>query len=57
MLYGAGPSIFEKAKILRLNMTKHEKLRWEELRLNKINGLRFKPQHLISNFVVDFLLT
>lgn len=54
MFYGASPAIFEKAKMLRLNMTRHEKLLWEELRLNKIIGLRFKSQHPIDTFIVDF---
>jgi very-short-patch-repair endonuclease len=54
MFYGASPSIFEKAKMLRLNMTLHEKLLWEELRGNKVMGLRFKAQHPIDTFIADF---
>ncbi|MEM1406865.1 MAG: DUF559 domain-containing protein [Bacteroidota bacterium] len=41
MLYGANPAIFEKAKMLRLSMTQYEKMLWQELKSNKISGLRF----------------
>ncbi|MEM9897132.1 MAG: DUF559 domain-containing protein, partial [Bacteroidota bacterium] len=54
MFYGASPLIFERAKELRQNMTYHEKLLLEELRANKIYGFRFKAQHPISTFIVDF---
>lgn len=54
MFYGATPSIFEKAKMLHLSMNKHELILWEELRANKLLGLRFKPQHLINTFIADF---
>jgi very-short-patch-repair endonuclease len=54
MFYGASPTIFEKAKMLRQNMTFHEKLLWEQLRSNKILGLRFKAQHPIDIFIADF---
>jgi len=54
MFYGANPSIFEKAKMLRSNMTVHEKLLWEELKSNKVMGLRFKAQHPIDIFIADF---
>ncbi|MEM9859913.1 MAG: endonuclease domain-containing protein, partial [Bacteroidota bacterium] len=54
MFYGASPVIFEKAKILRLGMTKHEKMLWEELKSNKISGLRFKAQHPIDTLIADF---
>lgn len=54
MFYGAAPSTFEKAKQLRTNMTEHELLLWEELKENKMLGLRFKAQHPISSFIADF---
>jgi very-short-patch-repair endonuclease len=34
-------------------MTKHEQILWEHLRTNKL-GLRFKAQHPIERFIVDF---
>jgi very-short-patch-repair endonuclease len=54
MFYGAKPIIFERAKYLRENMTDTEKILWNELKLNKIDGYRFKAQHPIDIYVVDF---
>ncbi len=53
MFYGAPPEIFKRAKSLRLNTTKHEKLLWEKLGSNKMKGLRFKRQHPVSRYIVD----
>mgnify|MGYP006298791947 CR=1 FL=1 len=53
MFYNARPEIFQRAKMLRKNMTVTEKLLWEKLR-NKQLGVRFKPQHPIGRFIVDF---
>jgi very-short-patch-repair endonuclease len=54
MFFGAKPKIFEKAKLLRENMTETEQLLWERLSKKKIKGYRFKAQHPISKFIVDF---
>ena len=54
MYYGARPVTFESAKILRKNMTLHEKLLWEKLKHNQICGARFRSQHPIDFFIVDF---
>ncbi|HEU5290587.1 MAG TPA: endonuclease domain-containing protein [Cyclobacteriaceae bacterium] len=54
MFYGASPKIFEMAKELRNRLTEPEKILWEKLRLSKIDGYRFKAQHPISEFIVDF---
>jgi very-short-patch-repair endonuclease len=43
-----------KARALRNNMTPAEKLLWEELRFKKIKGLKFRRQHAIGQFIVDF---
>ena len=53
MLYNAKPGIFKKVESLRLNMTEAEKLLWEKLRKKQL-GLRFKAQHPIERFIVDF---
>ncbi len=53
MFYGAKPDIFFKAKWLRENMTEAEKLLWKQLNKNKL-GVRFKPQHPIDIYIVDF---
>jgi very-short-patch-repair endonuclease len=54
MYYGAKPETFAAAKILRENMTKSEKLLWEQLKSKQICGLRFRRQHPIAFFIADF---
>ncbi|MBN1819790.1 MAG: endonuclease domain-containing protein [Prolixibacteraceae bacterium] len=54
MFYNAKPHIFEKAKLLRKNMTRAEEKLWEQLREKKLLGLRFRPQHPIDIFITDF---
>ncbi|MBL0331188.1 MAG: endonuclease domain-containing protein [Bacteroidetes bacterium] len=41
-------------RILRVNSTSAEEILWEEIRNKKLNGLKFKRQHSIGNYVVDF---
>jgi cyclase len=53
MYYGADVMIFAHAKKLRENMTAAELRLWERLAKNQL-GVRFKPQHPVSNFIVDF---
>ena len=53
MYYGAGPLILKRAEELRKNMTSAERIVWEHLRINKWK-LKFRRQHPISNFVVNF---
>ena len=52
--YETNLQTLSKAHALRNNMTPAEKLLWEELRLKKIKGLRFRSQHAIGRFIVDF---
>ncbi len=52
--YGASPEIFRRAKLLRSNLTEAEKILWQKLRGNRLNGLHFYRQHPISKFIVDF---
>jgi len=54
MFYNAKPHIFEKAKVLRDNMTPSELVLWERLKGKQICGLRFRPQHPIDIFIADF---
>jgi len=54
MFYGASKNIFLRAIELRNNMTLAEKLLWEELKRKEIFNARFKRQHPIDIFVVDF---
>lgn len=54
MFYNARPGTFEKAKILRDNMTVAEHQLWEHLKGKKMPGFRFRPQHPINIFIADF---
>ncbi len=53
MFFDAPPSIFEKAKLLRQHLTKTEASLWDELRNRKL-GVKFRRQHPISFYIVDF---
>jgi very-short-patch-repair endonuclease len=54
MFYGASKSIFLRALELRKSLTPAEKLLWEELKRKEIFRVRFKRQHPIDIFIVDF---
>lgn len=54
MFYGASPNSFDKAKLLRNNMTEAEKILWEKLKNRNIFKARFRRQHPIGIFIVDF---
>ena len=54
MFFGATPGIFSNARELRNRETAAEKLLWERLKNNKLNGFRFKRQHPILTYVADF---
>jgi very-short-patch-repair endonuclease len=54
MFYGAMPKIFERARELRKNMTNAEKLLWGKIKKKQVAGLRFRRQHPVNKFIVDF---
>lgn len=43
-----------KRRYLRSNATKTETILWSQIRDKKINGLKFRRQFSINNYVVDF---
>jgi very-short-patch-repair endonuclease len=45
----------QRAKELRKHMTDAEQLLWHHLRRKQIHGLRFRRQHPIGPYVVDFV--
>ena len=51
---GASRELKEAAGELRHNMTPAEELLWERLKLKRLNGLRFRRQHPIGRFILDF---
>jgi very-short-patch-repair endonuclease len=42
------------ARQLRKEQTKAEKIVWEQIRNRKFRGLKFRRQHVIEGFVLDF---
>ena len=50
----APPITFERAKALRRTMTRPEVLLWQELRGRRCAGLRFRRQHPIGRYILDF---
>lgn len=54
MHYGAKAFTFDKAQELRVRCTEAENILWEELRNNKLDGIKFRRQHPIGRFIADF---
>lgn len=51
---GTTREIEQAARHLRQNLTPAEAILWEELRGRKLEGLKFRCQHPIGRFIVDF---
>lgn len=54
MYFGATPVTLHKARHLRNRMTPEENLLWEQLKNKKCCQVRFRRQHPINTFIVDF---
>lgn len=54
MFYSAPPYAFERARELRMNMTQAEEILWEHLKKKQLNGYKFRRQHPVFKFIVDF---
>jgi very-short-patch-repair endonuclease len=54
LFFDSSKSIVENAKSLRKNQTEAEKLLWNYLRNKQINGYKFRRQHYIESYIVDF---
>ncbi len=48
------PEMQERAKKLRRELTPAEKILWESLRANRLNGLHFRRQQVIDGYLADF---
>lgn len=46
--------LYQHGRELRQESTEAEKLLWTELRNRKLNGLKFRRQHPLDKFIVDF---
>ncbi|HHP7230494.1 MAG TPA: endonuclease domain-containing protein [Xenococcaceae cyanobacterium] len=51
---GTTPEIEQAARKLRKNLTSAEALLWSALRNKQLEGLRFRCQHPVGNFILDF---
>lgn len=54
MWKGAPSNNFGRAKSLRAQLTEAEKHLWEELKKEPFTKYRFRRQHPVQNFIVDF---
>jgi very-short-patch-repair endonuclease len=54
MFFGATPAIHKRAQDLRASSTKAEEALWNLLSNKKFMGLKFRRQHAIALFIVDF---
>jgi very-short-patch-repair endonuclease len=52
--YGAFPETFRRARHLRRIMTPAEKIVWNELRIRFHPETKFRRQHPVREFIVDF---
>jgi very-short-patch-repair endonuclease len=51
---GINPEIVAAARRLRQNLTPAEQKLWQALKNRQLNGLRFRCQHPVGSFIVDF---
>lgn len=54
MFKGAKPETFKKAEKLRNQMTASETKLWEVLKNKKNTGYRFRRQHPLGHYILDF---
>ena len=46
--------LIPNARALRLNQTEAEKLLWKHIRNKQLQGYKFKRQHPVTPYIVDF---
>ena len=54
MFYGANSKTFAAAAALRKNMTRAELIQWKKLKNRELFNVKFRRQHPIYIFIVDF---
>jgi very-short-patch-repair endonuclease len=47
--------MLERAQQLRTNSTPAERRMWSMLRAKRLAGLKFRRQHVVGNFIADFV--
>ena len=50
----SSPALYEYAKQMRKNPTKAEEVLWHRLKNKQLAGLKFRRQHPVDRFIVDF---
>ena len=50
----ASPKVFEHARFLKKVMTRAEKILWRELRGRKFHGMKFRRQHPVAGYILDY---
>jgi len=48
-------NLTKRARVLRTNQTEAEKLLWKNIRNRQLNNKKFRRQHQIENYIVDFI--
>ena len=51
---GTSPLIQQRARALRQRATEAERILWEHLRNRRLRGLKFRRQHPLGPYIVDF---
>jgi very-short-patch-repair endonuclease len=46
--------VIELARKMRINLTPVEEILWNELKENKLNGFKFRNQHPVYRYILDF---
>jgi very-short-patch-repair endonuclease len=46
--------VIELARKMRINLTAAEEILWNELKENKLNGFKFRNQHPVYRYILDF---
>lgn len=47
--------MIQRARELRKNFTKTEDFLWQFLRNRRLNGYKFRRQHVIDTYIIDFV--
>ncbi len=48
------PTLTKRARDMRHEPSKAENMLWQVLRNRQVNGLKFRRQHVLDNYIVDF---
>lgn len=54
MNHQASAGIFERARLLKENETHAEGILWEKLKGKQLDGYKFRRQHPIGRYILDF---